>query len=175
MNINVILPSVLWSPTLYFLGFLTFCIYRLPINATFSAHHFFFAVAVLNRMKNSQYEGLPYVIITIFLLLSMEMKCDDVNFSWTINLTFHCKGLKLSRSVERKYTEVVRQQHLGEKLNIWKSSLFAKFGCFTEYYFLLILSVHFISVKLNKILNHVKLKVNLCFTWSLYLQILLPY
>lgn len=53
----------------------------------------------------------------------------------TINLAFHCTGLKHSRSVERKCTEVMRQQHLGEKLTIWMSSLFAKFGCFTEYYF----------------------------------------
>jgi len=50
-------------------------------NATFSAHHVFFAVIVLNRMKNSKYEGLPYVIITIFLLLSMEMKYEDMNSS----------------------------------------------------------------------------------------------
>jgi len=58
-----------------------FCIYRLPINATFSTHHVLFAVIVLHRMKNSKYEGLPYVIITIFLLLSMEMKCEYVNYS----------------------------------------------------------------------------------------------
>lgn len=125
-----------------------FCIYRLPLNATFSAHHVFFAVIVLNRMKNSKHVGLPYVIITIFLLLSIEMKCEDVNSSWTLNLIFHCTDLKLSRSVERKSAEAVSQKLLGEKLNIWKSSLFAKFGCFTEYYFFLILSVHFISMKL---------------------------
>jgi hypothetical protein len=58
-----------------------FCIYRLPLNPTFSAHHVFFAVIVLNRMKNSKHVGLPYVIITIFLLLSIEMKCEDMNSS----------------------------------------------------------------------------------------------
>jgi hypothetical protein len=58
-----------------------FCVYRLPIHATFSAHRVLVAEIFLNRVKNSKYEGLPYVIISIFLLLSMEMKCEDVNSS----------------------------------------------------------------------------------------------
>ena len=56
------------------------------------------------------------------------------------------------------------------------SSLFAKFGCFADYYFFSdTVSVFCFCETINKILNHVKLKVNLCFIWSLHLQILLPY
>jgi hypothetical protein len=80
VNINVILPPTLLSPTWYLFRFSDkFCIYHLPIHATFSAHHVFIASIILNRMKSSRYEAFLYVIISIFLLLIVEIKFEDMN------------------------------------------------------------------------------------------------